>query len=160
MRTHRDDFDMLVSCSGNSLYRSLRDAQMPISVRNELRAMQALLTLLHQLLGAYSTTFDQDTARLDGDQFAPFSNERHAVIQIRGEKEVLLFFADFAETCIDLLRCADIDHFEEVLEVVRRTKHPVIYLHAKTSLGRLHQDEARRTEIRRRKWDLTRPTVV
>ena len=49
---------------------------------------------------------------------------------------------------------------EEVLEEVRRKKHPVIYMHGKTSLSRLHQDEARRAEIRRRKWDLTRPTVV
>ena len=151
---------MLVSCSGNSLYRSLRDAQMPISVRNELRAMTALQALVASYLAAYPTTFQQDNARLDGDEFAPFSNERHAVIQVRGEKEVLLFFADFADTCIKLLQCADIDHFEEVLEEVRRKKHPVIYMHGKTSLSRLHQDEARRAEIRRRKWDLTRPTVV
>jgi hypothetical protein len=151
---------MLVSCSGNSLYRSLRDAQVPICLRNELRVMQSLLATVRQLLAAYPTSYEEDGDRLQSDEFAPFSNERHALIQIRGEKEVLHFFEDFAVTTIELLSCADMDLFEEMLEVVRRTKNAVIYMHAKLTLGRLHQDEARRADMRRRKWDLSRPTVV
>lgn len=50
---------MLVSCSGNSLYRSLRDAQVAISVKNELRAMNALLTNIQHLLSQYPTTLEQ-----------------------------------------------------------------------------------------------------
>lgn len=98
--------------------------------------------------------------RLQGNEFAPFSNERHAVIQVKGEKEVLHFFRDFALTSIQLLHAADLETFEELLETVRQTKHPVIYMHAKSALSRLHQDELRRIEMRRRKFDLSRPTVV
>lgn len=158
---HRDDFDMLVSCSGNSLYRSLKDAQLAISVRNELRAMQSLLLLASDYLGQYPTAFEDDVARLQSDsQLAPFSNERHALIQVKGEKEVLLFLQDFAMTAITLLQATDVNHFEDILEQVRATKHPVIYFHGKNALSRLLQDEQRRADSRRRKMDLTRPTVV
>eukprot|EP01032_Pedospumella_encystans_P015705 gene15706-17948_t len=156
----RDDFDILVSTSGNSLYRSLRDAQQAISIRNETRVMAALLHTLQVLLGAYPTSLEQDTRRLESDEFAPFSNQRHAVIQIRGEKEVLHFYVDFAQTCLSLLKCADVDHFEAALEKVRREKHPVIFVHAKMTLGRLFLDESRRNDSRRRQLDLTKPTVV
>jgi len=122
--------------------------------------MAVLLHTLQVLLGAYPTSLEQDTRRLESDEFAPFSNQRHAVIQIRGEKEVLHFYVDFAQTCLSLLKCADVDHFEVALEKVRREKHPVIFVHAKMTLGRLFLDEARRNDSRRRQLDLTKPTVV
>lgn len=156
----RDDFDMLVSSSGNSLYRSLRDAQVAISVKNELKCMNSLLSIIQHLLAQYPTTLEQDEERLRGQEFAPFSNERHAVIQVRGEKEVLHFFRDFALTAVQLLHAADSETFDELLEKVRLTKHPVIYMHGKSTLSRLYQDELRRNELRRRKFDLSRPTVV
>lgn len=151
---------MLVSSAGNSLYRSLRDAQVAISVKNELKAMNALLIVIQDLLAQYPTTLEEDVARLDSNEFAPFSNERHAVIQVRGEKEVLHFFRDFALTAVQLLHAPDAETFGELLEGVRCNKHPVIYAHAKSTLGRLYQDEQRRLDLRRRKFDLTRPTVV
>ena len=46
-----------------------------------------------------------DPNRLKTDQeLEPFSNERHAIIQVKGEKEVLLFLKDFAETGLSLLQ--------------------------------------------------------
>jgi hypothetical protein len=151
---------MLMACSGNSLYRSLRDAHLPISVRNELRAMQSLLLLASDYLGQYPTTFEQDVECLQHGSLAPFSNERHALIQVKGEKEVLLFLQDFAMTSIALLQATDYRHFDDLLEQVRTSKHSLIYQHAKATLGRLLVDEQRRAETRRRKMDLTRPTVV
>ena len=160
LHVYRDDFDLLVTGAGNSLHRSLREAQLPISVHNELRAMQSLVHLIAHYLAQYPTSYEQDVARLANNDLAPFSNERHAVIQIKGEKEVLLFFRDFAQTAISLLQCTDIIQFDELLEQIRDTKHPVIYYHSKGPLLRLHQEELRRTEMRRRKVDLSRPTVV
>lgn len=151
---------MLVSNGGSSLYRSLRDAQIPISTRNELKAMQNLLDMVNSYLAQYPTSLEADIARLQGNELAPFSNERHALIQIKGEKEVLIFLHDFATTSIALLHTTDIRQFEDLVEEVRSVKHPVIYYHAKGPLARLLQDEHRRIEIRRRKMDLTRPTVV
>jgi hypothetical protein len=156
----RDDFDMLVSTSGNSMYHSLRDAQCPISLRNEVKAMQALLGICKDLLSKYPTSFDQDSRRLQEGDVAPFSNERHALIQIKGEKEVLLFLQDFAHSASTLLLCADYADFDACMEEIRMVKHPVIYQHASSTLCRLYQDEQRRLELRSRKVDLSRPTVV
>jgi len=50
--------------------------------------------------------------RLTTDQgLEPFSNERHAIIQVKGEKEVLLYLKDFAETGLNLLRIKDQKEF-------------------------------------------------
>ena len=156
----RDDFDLLVSCSGNTLYRSLRDAQVAISIKNEIRAMNTLATICDNLLGAYPSSYEADCERLKSDQIAPFSNERHALIQVKGEKEVLLYLKDLALTSTALLCTADFSEFDELLETVRCTKHVLIFQHARSTLSRLHQDEQRRQELRRRKFDLSRPTVV
>jgi len=156
----REDFDLLVSCSGNSLYRSLRDAQIPISVRNEMAVLKTLLAMCDHLLSSYPTTCMQDKDRLVCGDVPLFSNERNALIQVKGEKEVLLFFKALAESSIALLQSDGIQRFDEQLEAVRTSKHPIIHQYARGTLSRLHQDEMRRNEIRQRKLDLSRPTVV
>lgn len=156
----REDFDLLVSCSGNSLYRSLRDAQIPISVRNEMAVLKSLLAMCDQLLSSYPTTCVQDKDRLLCGDVPLFSNERNALIQVKGEKEVLLFFKALAESSIALLESEGMLRFDEQLEALRTSKHPIIYHYARGTLSRLHQDELRRNEIRQRKLDLSRPTVV
>ena len=64
MDADREDFDLLVSCSGNSLYRSMRDVQIPISIRNELVMLKSLIDICNLYLNQYPTTLTQDIERL------------------------------------------------------------------------------------------------
>eukprot|EP00529_Nitzschia_sp_RCC80_P010994 CAMPEP_0113458566 /NCGR_PEP_ID=MMETSP0014_2-20120614/9989_1 /TAXON_ID=2857 /ORGANISM="Nitzschia sp." /LENGTH=620 /DNA_ID=CAMNT_0000350095 /DNA_START=253 /DNA_END=2113 /DNA_ORIENTATION=+ /assembly_acc=CAM_ASM_000159 len=92
------------SSSATGYYRSCRDIRHPLSLRNERMAMLNLLQIISEALGKYPTTLSQDKADLlDERMLPPFSNERHAKIQVRGEKEVLHHFARWARTALDVM---------------------------------------------------------
>jgi hypothetical protein len=55
----------------------------PLSVRNEEAALQLLLDKVHDALAKYPTKYEEDCEVLKGDILRPFSNRRHAVIQVR-----------------------------------------------------------------------------
>ncbi len=157
----RDDLDMLMATAGSNLYRSIRDAQVAVTLRNELRAMKLLLAVCTHYLQSYPTTFEQDCQRLLYGNVEPFSNERHALIQVRGEKEVLLFFRDMSQVAIQLLQENDPGQFEALLESVRVSKDPIVYQYCRGTISRLHQDDLRKQQdYRRRNMDLSRPTIV
>lgn len=145
-----DEFEMLTHTTGgtSSSSNSLRDAAMPLNVNNETRAMENLKSLVEDYISRYPTSYEEDVQRLaikDGPRVLhQFSNERHAVVQVRGEKEVLRFLLDLTNTVISLLSAVKGDHAEftaKMLEVIK-TKHPFIAQHCKHVLGRLrsHQD--------------------
>eukprot|EP01035_Chromulina_nebulosa_P036326 gene36326-48928_t len=69
------DFDLLASCSGNNAYRSIRDAQVAVSVPNEQRAMMSLVSICDQHLSDYPTSFEADCQRLRTGNVPLFSNE-------------------------------------------------------------------------------------
>jgi histone-lysine N-methyltransferase SETD3 len=156
----KEDFDLLVTCSGSNIYRSIRDAQVSVSVRNELKVLSTLADMCDSYLDKYPSTFEEDCKALASDSLPPFSNEKHALIQVRGEKEVLRFYKDFAVTAISLLQTTDLHQFDSLLEQVKVTKHSVFYQYCQSTINRLQQDEIRRAEIRGRNYDLSRPTVV
>lgn len=160
MEADKDDFELLTSCVGTGMYRSIRDAQVAVGVKNEQRSMMTLVSICDQHLNRYPTSFDSDCYRLKSSSIAPFSNERHALIQIKGEKEILLFFKDFAITAIKLLQVKNIQELDTLLEQIRITKHQVVFHYCNTTINRLKQDEFRRHEIRRKNLDLSKPTVV
>ena len=148
---------------GSRAYRSIQDAQVPISVRNEIRAMKNLRCLCEEYLSAYQNTYENDCSRLNDESsssLAPFSNERHAVIQVRGEKEVLLFYKDFAATAIRLLEFRDDAIFDRELAAELPSKHAVIQQYLTNCACRLRQSDKQRAEIRQRNVDFSRPTVV
>lgn len=159
----KDDFDLLISTTGSqSGYRSIRDAQVAISLSNEIKAMKLLLQICDDNLKAYPTTYEQDCKLLQTGNVPLYSNYRHALIQIRGEKEVLYFLKDFANTSLSLLSITDLvsGAFNTSIDNIRITKHPVIYSHCRSTISRLLQDEYRRNEIRRNNVDLSKPTIV
>mmetsp|Transcript_11999 Transcript_11999/g.19270 ORF Transcript_11999/g.19270 Transcript_11999/m.19270 type:complete len:577 (-) Transcript_11999:928-2658(-) len=87
-----------------SYYRSCRDIRHPLSLKNERLAMLSLLQIISTSLGRYPTSLSADKADLlDEQRFPPFSNKRHAKIQVRGEKEVLHHFARWARTALDVI---------------------------------------------------------
>ena len=142
-----EDFAVL-SRVPTSSYRSIRDASMPINSKNEIKAMQLLISIVDDYLSRYPTSYKEDFRRLESNELAPFSNERHAVIQIKGEKEVLLFYKDFAETSSKIigLECSDAE-FESTLNDVARSKHAVISQHCKGVLWRLRREENTKLKI-------------
>jgi len=87
-----------------SYYRSCRDIRHPLSLRNERMSMMNLLQIISVALGKYPTSWTIDKADLlDERRFPPFSNQRHAKIQVRGEKEVLYHFAQWARTALEVM---------------------------------------------------------
>ncbi|KAL3911295.1 MAG: hypothetical protein SGILL_007336 [Bacillariaceae sp.] len=87
-----------------SYYRSCRDIRHPLSLKNERLAMLSLMQLVSSALAQYPTSLSADQSDLlDEQRYPPFSNERHAKIQVRGEKEVLQHFAHWARTALDVL---------------------------------------------------------
>ena len=87
-----------------SYYRSCRDIRHPLSLRNERASMRNLLQIISSALSMYPSTLSQDIADLmDERSFPPFSNKRHAKIQVRGEKEVLHHLSRWARTALDVL---------------------------------------------------------
>mmetsp|Transcript_64335 Transcript_64335/g.96980 ORF Transcript_64335/g.96980 Transcript_64335/m.96980 type:complete len:564 (+) Transcript_64335:131-1822(+) len=87
-----------------SYYRSCRDIRHPLSLRNERASMLHLLQLISSALAQYPTSLSQDKLDLlDERTYPPFSNKRHAKIQVRGEKEVLHHFARWARTALDVM---------------------------------------------------------
>lgn len=156
-----EDFDILIACAGNSLYRSIRDAQVAISVKNEMKAMQLLLKTCDELLRKYPMTYEQDCDRLANGNVPLFSNERNALIQIKGEKEVLLHFKDLASTAIIAIKSRDLQEFDQYLNEIRIHKHSLVFQYCRGTIARLFQEELRRGELRsRRNIDLSKPTVV
>jgi hypothetical protein len=100
---------------GATYHRSCRDIRHPISLRNERAAMRLLLEVVARHLAMYPTVLAQDIVDLMDERALPrFSNKRHAKIQVRGEKEVLHHFAQWARTALDVL-----DVIEEELKEER-----------------------------------------
>ena len=161
-----DDFEKLVSLAGSAggsnAYRSVKDAQTPISCMNELRAMRLLRLVVDEYLSAYPATYEDDCKRLASVDapIVPFSNERHALIHVKGEKEVLLFYRDFAETACHLLEIRDDAMFERELAEIRPKKHLVIQQYLTSVASRLRSDDRQRREMRQKNVDYSRPTVV
>lgn len=46
------------------MYRTVKDVRFPLSVRNEVAAMERLLALTKGALAAYPTTLEEDQAAL------------------------------------------------------------------------------------------------
>lgn len=95
-------------------YRSCRDIRHPLSLRNERMAMMNLLQIISIALAQYPTTLSIDRVDLsDEGLYPPFSNVRHAKIQVRGEKEVLHHFARWARTALEVLDVIELELREE-----------------------------------------------
>ena len=142
-------------------FGSIREAMVPLSIENETRAMRSLMAKCMSALDHYPTSYDEDVLRLSGEKpyagstpppDAPpdhkdpvsimYTNERHAVIQTRSEKEVLGHFLVMAEIAADLLAsgCSAQD-----LETIIKTKikgkvHDSIYQYCRGPLLRLVRD--------------------
>jgi len=104
-----------------AFFRTCRDIRNPINIRNEKATMQLLLIVVTSALSEYPCTLEQDVADLmDEIAYPKFSNQRHAKIQVRGEKEILHHFAFWAQTAIDLIEIIE----QEIMYEKRRPNSP------------------------------------
>ena len=151
-------------------FKSLRDAMIPFSVVNEANALKLLMKKCMLMLDAYPSSYDEDVQRLSGqtpwagsikpdivegetEPIDPvsvlYTNERHAVIQTRGEKEVLGHYLVMAEIGCDLLNsgCNDKDLETIVKNKLRGKVHESIYQYCRGPLVRLVRDHTRQLEL-------------
>jgi len=73
----------------------------PISTSNELAVFKKLAEAATAQLQKYPTSIEDDDELLREGRLDPFSNRRHAVIIIRGEKEMCHFFIQLYEVRIN-----------------------------------------------------------
>lgn len=149
-----------LSVSQGSRFRSMRDSMIPINSKNEMKAMQLLKRTTEDYLSRYPTKYEDDVRRLSSSELSQFSNERHAVIQIAGEKEVLLFYLDLATTAIKLLtniHSSD-DIFNLLLADVLTQKRAVIQMFCQTYYPKLRREEIALDNIRRKSTDISQST--
>jgi hypothetical protein len=134
----------------------------PINANNELRSMKLFNKILDDYLSRYPTKYEEDCILLKSNNLKPFSNEKNALIQIIGEKTVLLFFKDFTEICMKVISKIHISdsEFEILLDNLKRTKHPLIYQHCSYSLAKLRREEWTRAERNQKMVNLSKPTTI
>jgi hypothetical protein len=93
-----------------AFFRTCKDIRNPINLRNEKAAMQLLLKVVASALSKYPCSLERDIADLaDEISCLRFSNQRHAKIQVRGEKEILHHFSLWARTAIDLIEIIELE---------------------------------------------------
>ena len=69
----------------------------------EAAAIAALKNFARDKLSRYPTNMEEDERKLQNRDLDPFGNEKHILIVLRGEKEILHFYMDLADEIIPLL---------------------------------------------------------
>ena len=106
---------------GPYMYRSAKDIRFGLGVNNETLALSELSRMTKKMMAEYPTTLEEDVKALAEGEYGEkgglrkYSNERHARIQVKGEKEVLRYFERLADTGRKGLACKD-EEFEELKE--------------------------------------------
>jgi len=97
-----EEFDLM---EGNSrfIYRTAKDIRFPFGLRNEKAALEVFAGICEEYLSKYPATYEDDKALLESGSLKPFSNQRHAVIQVMGEKKILLHYLDLCRTALALI---------------------------------------------------------
>jgi hypothetical protein len=132
-----------------------------ISLKNELKACCYGVKLIDDYLAKYPTRYEEDCQQLLYGSVPLFSNQRNALIQVKGEKEVLLFYREWLQTGILGLKCKEYSEFDSYLNEMRTKKHSLIFQYCRSTIARLVQDAIRRGDSRSKKTlDLSKPTVV
>mmetsp|Transcript_31662 Transcript_31662/g.71186 ORF Transcript_31662/g.71186 Transcript_31662/m.71186 type:complete len:188 (-) Transcript_31662:209-772(-) len=104
VRALKEFYNLMAMGASRTAPHTVKDIGFPISLRNERAAMAVLLEMVDQKLASYPTSLAEDRAALtDKANAPPFSNTRHALIQVAGEKEVLAHYRQHALVALEML---------------------------------------------------------
>mmetsp|Transcript_25065 Transcript_25065/g.32645 ORF Transcript_25065/g.32645 Transcript_25065/m.32645 type:complete len:505 (-) Transcript_25065:171-1685(-) len=132
---------------------TVKDVCYPLSLRNEIAAMMVLQQTIQEKLNLYPRTLQEDKARLASNSLPPFSNFRHAVIQVVGEKEVLHHYLEHCRVALLMLQLDindDVAYSEKLHELeAQGTSHWIlryVSLDARAVVGACRRLERRRLQ--------------
>ena len=140
----KEDIDAYVASRGKNMFRSIRDLANPMSIENEERTLERLMSMCSDYLSRYPTTYDDDCARLsskDDSELPLYSNARNALIQVRGEKKVLLHYLNFASTGLAHIRCQSDSNFNSMLRQLDVRSHPLVYNYCANEVSKLRNGQ-------------------
>ena len=117
--------------------------------------------MVENQLAKYTNAIEDDIKMLKSDSIKPFSNHRHAIIQVKGEKEVLLEYKSLCTIGIELLHLDDAEFQKRVNDLFSEGKYFVAN-YSTDFLFKIRQEEAIKNESLRNqpRIDLSNPTIV
>jgi len=98
---HAQDSELMLLSSSDGL--KLDDIE-PISIRNEIAALNTIKKVAAETLAGYPDSLEHDRELLKPGALVMFSNKRNCVVQRHGEKEVLTWLVECADKAIPLLQ--------------------------------------------------------
>jgi len=134
-----EEFELM---EGNSrfIYRTAKDIRFPFGLRNERAALEVLASICEEYLSKYPTTLEEDKTLLASGDLKPFSNHRHAVIQIIGEKNVLHHYLELARLALGIIDRNDPLNDEQQSELYA-TKHQHMVDYCVNVVGQIRRHE-------------------
>ena len=90
----------------------------PVNVAIERQMLRWLQEYCDAALLGYPRSYEEDSALLllrNSEDFPRYSNQRNALVLVRGEKEVLRFYRDFAILALGLLEIDDPEVFQAIV---------------------------------------------
>lgn len=132
LAANEDEFAQITGANGRGggaySFRTPTDIRHPVCKRNELAAMALFETILQEHLDAYPDTLEVDREKLAPGRLEPFSNERHAVIHVAGEKVVIHHFLRLARTAREVFEEDDDERRRERVEALYRAGGADVYI--------------------------------
>ncbi|CAM9814682.1 unnamed protein product [Chrysoparadoxa australica] len=128
------------------IYRTPHDVRFPMSLRNEEAVMRRMMSIMQGYLNAYPTSLEENIEMLSGkDHVATvphFSNRRHALVQVKGEKVVLRHYLDMAETALACMAAKT----EIEMAVLCQDKHKLVQNYVMNVLAQIKRQEKAKVE--------------
>lgn len=118
------DMESIASPSASSSVSRYRGAfPAMLSSRNERAALLALRDMCEDYLSRYPTSLEQDLARLASPELPQYSNQRNAVLQVKGEKVILVALKRLVAAGLQLLSLVTLQERDAHLASVHRVEH-------------------------------------
>ena len=112
-----------------------------LNTRNERRALTRLNEICDDYLGRYPTTLQDDIAMLGSEKLPMYSNRRNAVIQVKGEKEILHVLKKLTQCALRLLAAESHENVAAVLSLIRGSEHVYVQQYCEILALRLWRKE-------------------
>lgn len=165
-----DFFPLVSGARGNrpgGSYRSMKNACTPISIRNEMATLRTLRALCVNMLNQYPTTLAEDMYELreaNLDNVPLYSNRRHSLIHVRGEKEVLHHYRQLAECGLNLLAIQESENqfteISDILHNIRADFHPLVFEFCNHVVLPVREYELEKRRRVNKNLDMSKPTIV